>query len=513
MPSYLGRLFITAALALAPAGAMAGTVTPEAVTAALPLLEQQAQAAVDRGDVPGLSIAVVYRDEVVFLNGFGLREAGRPDAVDADTVFQLASCSKPIASTVVAALVGAGTVTWDSRIADIDPGFALAEAYPTQQLTIRDLFAHRSGLPGDAGNELEALGYGRDEILHRLRQVAPASSFRSGYSYSNFGITEGAVAAAKAAGLAWEDAAEREIYAPLGMASTSSRHADFLSRTDRAALHVRVGGTWQAKLTRDPDAQSPAGGVSSTAHDMAQWLRLELGRGRYAGRQLIPQEAIDQTHQPLMARGANPVSGAAAFYGLGWNVEYGRHGLQWDHAGAFSVGARSLVSLYPDDDIGIVILSNAFPTGLPEGLADSFFDQVFDGRVSDNWAAKWGQMYDGLFGPAVAASQARYGTPPATPSSALPLFDYAGTYANDYLGTATVVERQGALWLTLGPRQQTEFPLRHFDRDMFVYSPAAEIPDAFAAVTFRIGPDQIADQMTIEDLDDLGLGVLTRVSQ
>lgn len=513
MPLHLGRLFINAALALAPAGAMAGTVTPEAVTAALPLLEQQAQAAVDRVDVPGLSIAVVYRDEVVFLKGFGLREAGQPAAVDADTVFQLASCSKPIASTVVAALVGAGTVTWDSRIADIDPGFALAEAYPTQQLTIRDLFAHRSGLPGDAGNELEALGYGRDEILHRLRQVAPASSFRSGYSYSNFGITEGAVAAAKAAGLAWEDAAEREIYAPLGMASTSSRHADFLSRTDRASLHVRVGGTWQAKLTRDPDAQSPAGGVSSTAHDMAQWLRLELGRGRYAGRQLIPQEAIDQTHQPLMARGANPVTGAAAFYGLGWNVEYGRHGLQWDHAGAFSVGARSLVSLYPDDDIGIVILSNAFPTGLPEGLADSFFDQVFDGRVSDNWAAKWGQMYDGLFGPAVAASQARYGTPPATPSPALPLFAYAGTYANDYLGTATVVERQGALWLTLGPRQQTEFPLRHFDRDMFVYSPAAEIPDAFAAVTFRLGPDQIADQVTIEDLDDLGLGVLTRVSQ
>ncbi len=504
---------IAIALSLTPATAAPAAVAEQAVQAALPKLEQLAQAAVDRGDVPGLSIAVVYRDRVVFLKGFGLREEGKPDTVDADTVFQLASCSKPVSATVVAALVGRGVVTWDSRIAGIDPGFALADAYPTQQLTIRDLFAHRSGLPGEAGNELEALGYDRGEILHRLRQVAPASSFRSAYSYSNFGLTEGAVAAAKAAGMSWEDAAQQLLYGPLGMTMTSSRHADFLTRTNRSALHIRVGGDWAAKLTRDPDPQAPAGGVSSTARDMAQWLRLQLGRGRYAGEVLIKPEALAETHQPLMARGANPVTGAAAFYGLGWNVQYGRHGLQWDHAGAFSVGARTLVTLFPDDDIGIVVLTNAFPTGLPEGVADSFFDQVFDGRVTEDWTAKWNKAFEGLFGPAVAAAQARYGTPPASPSPALPLSAYAGSYANAYLGTATVTDRQGTLWLALGPKQQAEFPLRPFDRDLFVYSPSAEIPDALAAVTFRIGPDQTADQMTIEDLDDDGLGVLARTPQ
>jgi CubicO group peptidase (beta-lactamase class C family) len=501
------------ALTLAPATAALAAVTEEAVQAALPKLEQLAQQTVDRGDVPGLSIAVVYRDRVVFLKGFGLREEGKPDTVDADTVFQLASCSKPVSSTVVAALVGRGVVSWDSRIADIDPGFALAEAYPTRQLTIRDLFSHRSGLPGDAGNELEALGYGRDEILHRLRQVPPASSFRSGYSYSNFGLTEGGVAAAKAAGMSWEDAAQQLLYGPLGMTMTSSRHADFLARADRAELHIRVGGAWQAKIKRDPDAQAPAGGVSSTARDMAQWLRLELGGGRYAGEDLIKPEALAETHQPLMARGANPVTGAASFYGLGWNVEYGRHGLQWGHAGAFSVGARTQVSLYPDEDIGIVVLANAFPTGVPEGIADSFFDQVFDGRTGEDWIAKWNRMYEGMFAPVVAAAQARYGKAPASPSPALPLSAYAGSYANAYLGTATVTERQGTLWLALGPKQQAEFPLRHFDRDLFVYTPSPEIPDAPAGVTFRIGPDGSADQVTIEDLDDLGLGVLARTPQ
>ena len=172
----------------------------------------------------------MFDDQVVYLGGFGVRETGKPATVDADTVFQIASSSKPIASTIVASLVSDGTVAWDTRIADIDPEFQLFDAYPTEQVTLRDLFSHRSGLPGNAGNDIEQLGYDRDTILHRLRLVPPASSFRSTYAYSNFGLTEGGVAAAKAAGMTWEDAAEAKLYRPLGMSDTSSRYADFLAR-------------------------------------------------------------------------------------------------------------------------------------------------------------------------------------------------------------------------------------------------------------------------------------------
>ena len=325
-------------------------------------------------EVPGLSIAIIHDDEVVYRKGFGLREIGKPDMVGADTVFQIASLSKPVSSTVVAALVGEGIVSWDSRLADIDPAFRLAEAYPTSMITIRDLFAHRSGLPGGAGDDLEEIGYGRDEILQRLRLLRPASSFRSAYAYSNFGLTAGAVAAAKPTGRSWEDVAEEKLYRPLRMTSTSSRHADFLARPDRAALHIRDNGGWAAKVRRNPDPQAPAGGVSSTVGDLANWARLELGRGMFDGKRLIAVDALDQTHEPLMSRGPNPVTQAQSFYGLGWNVEFGRHGLTWGHAGAFSAGARSLVTLYPKSGLGIVVLSNAFPTGVPEGVSDSFAD-------------------------------------------------------------------------------------------------------------------------------------------
>lgn len=509
--SIVRRLaWLLPAIALAPMPSSAQTATAEQVTAALTQLEQLAEAAISDGSVPALAIGVVHDDKVVFLKGFGVREAGKPETVDADTVFQIASMSKPISATVVAALVSDGIVSWDAKISDLDPAFRLAEPYPTSQLTVRDLFSHRSGLPGTAGDDLEEIGYDRAEILRRLRFVSPSSSFRAGYSYSNFGLTEGAVAAAIPTGKAWEDVAEKKLYRPLGMASTSSRHADFVRRANRAALHIKADGAWAARVERQPDAQAPAGGVSSTARDLTQWLRLELANGSHDGKQLIAAAALDQTHVPLMTRGRNPVSGGQSFYGLGWNVEFGRHGLSWGHAGAFSVGARSLVTLFPERQLGIVILANAFPTGVPEGLSDSFADLVFDGKVGKDWLKDWNAIYAGMFGPAVAAAKAAYATPPSPATPARPAAAYAGRYANDFAGEAVVAAAGDGLVLKLGPDGAKSYPLSHFDRDLFLSFPSPELPDMPSAVSFVIGPDGKASTITIEVLDANGLGTLRR---
>ncbi len=491
--------------------ALSETATKEKVVAAIPRLEQLARDAIAKGQVPGLAIAIVYKDEVVYLGGFGVREAGKLGTVDADTVFQLASFSKPMSATVVAALVSDGVVAWDSRIADLDPALKLHDAYPTEQVTVTDLFNHRSGLSGNAGNDLEDLGYDRATILSRLHLLKPTSSFRAGYAYSNFGLTEGAVAAAKPTGKSWEDVCEEKLYKPLGMGSTSSRNADFLSHENRAELHVPIDGKWKALVKRDPDPQAPAGGVSSNVRDLAQWMRLELGNGKYNGVQLIKEEALAPTHQPLFDRGKNPVTGSQTFYGRGWNVDFGRYGTVWGHAGAFSTGAHTLVSLLPSEQLGIVVLANAFPTGVTEGLADSFFDLVLAGAPKQDYVTQWNAVFDSLFGPAIEAAKKVYAAKPATPSPALPLSSYAGTYANDYLGKAAVAEKDGGLVLKLGPDGAKSRPLTHFDRDLFIYYPTAEMPDMPFAVTFAIGPDQKASQVTIDDLNDDGQGVLARV--
>ncbi|HTZ71849.1 MAG TPA: serine hydrolase [Acetobacteraceae bacterium] len=503
------RLATWLVVLIMPATAMAQTVTRAQVMAALPALDATAKQQVANGAVPGLAIAVVFDDQVVFSKGYGLRQAGKPDAVTPDTVFQIASMSKPVSSTIVAALVSKGLVSWDSRIADIDPSFRLHDAYPTAELTVRDLFVHRSGLPGVAGNELEDIGYDRGEILHRLALVPASSSFRAVYSYSNFGLTEGAVAAAKPTSKSWEQVADDFLYRPLAMASTSSRYADFVRRGNRASLHVKIDGKWVV-LQRQPDAQAPAGGVSSSVRDLAQWLRLELADGKFNGKPLIAAKALAETHEPQIGRGTNPVTGAAAFYALGWNVEFGRHGLTWGHAGAFSVGARSLVTLYPKAKLGIVLLANTFPTGVPEGIADEFADQAFDGKPGKDWITPWNEAYSGLLGAAAKQAKARYAAPPATPTPALVDAAYVGHYANAYIGEATVSARNHVLTVRLGPGGKRIYTLRHFDRDAYICFPDPESPDVPAGVNFTIGPDGKATAITIDQLNDVGLGTLQR---
>ena len=491
----------------------AGAVTKADVDAALPKLESYIREKMDAGAVPGLSVAIVFNDQVVYLKGFGVREVGRPDPVDADTVFQIASLSKPVSSSIVAAIVSDGTVTWDTRIADIDPSFQLFDAYPTAEVTIRDLFAHRSGLPGNAGNDLEALGYDRDTILHRLRLVRPWVSFRGGYAYSNFGLTEGGVAAAKAAGMSWEDAAEAKLFKPLGMTGTTTRYADYLAAENKAVLHVRYDGKWQALAKRMPDAQAPAGGINSTARDLAEWMRLELADGKYDGKQLIAAGAIEATHTPVMSRGIHPITGLPNFYALGWGVSYGPHGVVWDHAGAFSNGARTFVRLIPSEQLGIVVLANAFPTGMPEAVSETFYDLVFDGKSTRDWLADWNALYESMAGPANEAAMTTFGNPPASPSPALPLSAYVGTYANDYFGEATVAEADGGLTVKLGPGGKNARPLKHFDRDIFLYYPYAEAPDVPVPATFEIGPDRKATQVFFDDLNDTGFGAFPRVPE
>src|SRR5256885_6910427 len=203
-------------------------VTSEQVTRAIQELEKLAQKQIQENALPGLAVAVVFQDKAVYAKGFGVGDTNTKVPIDADTVFQLASLSKSIGSTVVAELVGEGKITWDSKLTALDPTFEMFDPWVTREITIRDMYAHRSGLPAHAGDLLEDLGFTRAEILYRLRYQRPDSSFRSHYAYTNFGITAAAIAAVKAYSMEWETASEEKLYKPLGMTSTSSRHSAFL---------------------------------------------------------------------------------------------------------------------------------------------------------------------------------------------------------------------------------------------------------------------------------------------
>src|SRR4051812_34834944 len=366
-----------------------GHVTAARAALAVERAPALARQVLAQSGVPGMSVAIVYQDAVTFIGGFGVRQVGEAALIDADTVFQLASVSKPLAATVVSAVVGDGTVAWNSRMADLVPWFALSDPWITQEVTLADLFAHRSGLRDHAGDLLEDLGFPRDDILYRLRYLEPEYSFRDGYKYTNYGLTAAAVAAAQAAGTSWEDLSATRLYAPLGMTQTSSRFADYLAATNRAIPHVKVGNIWQVTpQQRDPDPQSPAGGVSSTARDLAQWLRLQLGQGMFGGTQLIPAAALAPTHLPqaVSNRPSDPATQRAGFYGLGSNVSYTDFGtIQWGHSGGFALGAGTTVFLLPGAGFGVLALTNASGLGAAEAFGLSVLDLAQQGEITRDW--------------------------------------------------------------------------------------------------------------------------------
>src|SRR5262249_49384438 len=163
-------------------------------------------------------------------------------------------------------------------------------------------------------------------------------------------------------------------------------------------------GEWAAFTRRNADAQSPAGGASSTARDMAQWLRLLLNDGQHDGKQVVNKAALAETHVPASVRGVDPQTGSAGLYGLGWSRDYREHGVEWNHAGAFAAGARTTVRLVPGARLGIVVLANAFPSGVPEGIAQTFFDDVFIGSPAKDWVALANGIFDAAYKEMMKAS-------------------------------------------------------------------------------------------------------------
>jgi CubicO group peptidase (beta-lactamase class C family) len=488
-------------------------ITPERVDAALAQLDPYIQANLAKTRVPGAAIAVIYNDKVVFLRGYGVRKVGEPEKIDPDTVFEIASVSKPIASTILASLVGQGKISWDDRIADLEPGFQLSSPETTREVTIRDFLSHRSGLATESGDLLEDLGYSRPDILYRMRYLPLPGTFRKTYAYSNFGYTTGAIAAATKIGKPWETIAEEQLYVPLGMTSTSSRFSDYENRANKAALHIMLHDQPFNRFVREADAEAPAGGVSSSARDLAKWVRLQLNGGEWNGKRLIDATALAETHKPQVCRVAtdptkpNQCPGNQ-YYGLGWDV--GKDALghdQFAHSGAFFLGTSTAVYILPEEHIGILALTNSTPVGLPESICLTFLDYLHYGKQQRDYLPLIAHVMDQMIAETQNASPDYANLPaPATSKIAHPLSTYAGKYSNEYFGTLEVSVQDNRLVLRLPPRG-AYYELTHWDGDTFSYYFASE-STGHGRRGAKFSPDK--NQVLIENLVPEHNAVFTR---
>jgi CubicO group peptidase (beta-lactamase class C family) len=496
-----------------PPSASALSEVPPPLVPAMPLPENAVEDAVAKLDgiaddlmkksgIPGMAVAVVHGGKTLYTKGFGVKDVRNSEKVDPDTVFQLASLSKPLSATVVAHQVGTNAIGWDTPIVSKLPWFALSDPVVTRMVTVGDMFSHRSGLPDHAGDMLEDLGYDRRHVLERLRQL-PLDPFRISYAYTNFGLTAGAEAVAVGVGKSWEDLADEVLLRPLGMASTSYRFADYEARPNRAIGHIHVDGRYEPRYIRDPQPESPAGGVSSSVNDMTRWLAMVLANGSHDGKQIVDSTALlpAVTPQIVSSRATEPAM-RSGFYGYGFNVgPTSAARMEFSHSGAFELGAGTNVVILPSADVAIVALTNATPSGVPEALTAQFADLVQFGEVREDWL----KLYQGLMAPMEAPVGSLVGQkPPANPAPTAPLASYVGTYQNDYWGPARITEKDGKLHLALGTK--LDVPLEHWDGNVFSYSWVSENspPGTVSKATFD------GNRLTLEYYDTLKKGAFIR---
>lgn len=484
------------------------SIPPKRIPAAVARLDSIIKGVMAKTGVPGVAAAVVHDGKVLYAKGFGVRDVNSTARVDASTVFHLASVSKSLSSTVVAGAVGKKVINWTDPVIGHLPSFALADPYVTEHVTYADLFSHTSGLPDHAGDLLEDLGYDQDYILNRLR-LEPLAPFRGEWAYTNFGLTAAAVGAAAATGRSWAELADKVLFGPADMPSSSFRYSDFVKESNRAAMHVRVGKRWVQKYTRDADPEAPAGGASSNVLDLANWMMLLLADGTWKGKPVIGADALGQAHMPhaLSQLPMSPIS-RSGFYGYGINVGYDYSArLRLNHSGGFLQGAATVFTLVPAANLGIVVLTNGMPIGIPESIANYFLDYVVAGSIQDDWLKLYGQVFGAMY---VNPSELAGKEPPKHPVPAKPDSFYTGTYDNPYYGPIRVVSEGGSLHLRIGPRPN-DYVLRHWSGDLFAFYPTGENALGITAATFNSDADSPpAASVTLEYYNTTGLGTFIR---
>ncbi len=456
--------------------------------------------------VPGLSVAIVKDGKTVLAKGYGVRKMGNPTPVDENTLFGIGSNTKAFTSAALASLVDEGKLSWDDRVYERLPGFQMYDPYVSHEMTIRDLLTHRSGMGLGEGDLLfwPHSTFTREDIIYRLRFMKPASSFRSRFAYDNLLYIAAGQIIPAVTGKSWEDYIRGRILLPLGMATTNLSNAAFKPGDNYAWPHSKLDGKLQVIDFINLDNAGPAGSINSSAAEMAKWVTLQLNRGKFPdgdarARLFSERQSREmwsaQTILPV-DEGSGPLAGLNtkfADYGLGWGLrDY--HGRKLvGHTGGVS-GFVSRVMLVPEENLGVVILTNAEEEGAFDSILFHLLDSYFAVSSTD-WIAAFKAAKDERE-KAAAQVMIDFDKRPDVAKPSLPLNEYAGVYKDAWYGPASIRLENAGLVFTLDHTPKAVADLQIWQYDTFkAHFRDRTIEDAF--VTFTLNPVGRVDHFTM----------------
>jgi CubicO group peptidase (beta-lactamase class C family) len=411
-------------------------------------LDAYVERAMKEWEIPGLALVVVKGDSVIYTKGYGVADLATGAPVDENTLFAIASTSKAFTAAALGMLVDDGKVRWDDPVSRFLPEFQLKDPWITGNLTVRDLLTHRVGIAREDNLWLSA-PFERGEILRRARYLDQVDPFRARYGYNNLMFIAAGEVVGRASGLGWDDFVAERIFAPLGMARSTTRSAVVETRGNVAASHARVDGRVVSAARRRYDNIGGAGAIFSSAHDMGQWLRLQVGGGTYAGTRLLSDSAVAEMRQPQnplrvdsLSRRLFPDTRFRA-YALGWIVQDYRGRTLVHHSGSINY-TRTHVGFIPEEGIGFAAMANLTTSDLQMALMYRVLDALL-GAPAHDWSAEYLAIaHRGDERSARSRRELEEARLPGTTPS-VPLERYAGTYESTLYGQATVRVEGGGL--------------------------------------------------------------------
>lgn len=435
--------------------------------------------------VPGLSVAVVRRDSVLLLKGYGVLQVGDPAPVDQNTLFGMMSTTKAMTAMAIAMLVDDGRLGWDDPVTRWVPEFAMPDAWVTENLRVIDLLTHNTGL-GNADLLWSRHDLDAPEIYRRLRLLRPAYPLRGGFVYQNIMYGLAGEIVTRASGLSYGEFLRRRLLGPLGMTRTypSLAAMEAAEEGNRSRAHYRIRDTVRVIDDESVDVLASAGGVWSTAADMASWLRFLLDSARVGGTRLVSDSNFRRLFQPQSFVGPDEYYASARLtqprwttYGLGWfQQDYRGHYIAF-HTGSLD-GRTAIIGLVPEERAGIYVFGNLDHAELRHALMFRAFDLFLGGPPRD-WNGEFLRLYGGIRARADSARALELRSRIQGTRPSHPLADYAGRYDHPVWGDV-VVERLGAgLMFHMGTNPQLRGPLRHWHYDTF----RAELGDGRDAPT------------------------------
>jgi CubicO group peptidase (beta-lactamase class C family) len=468
--------------------------------------DKYARAVMKEFEVPGMCVAIVKDGKVIVSKGYGIKKLGENDVVDEHTLFNIASNTKAFTATALAILVEEGKLEWNARVIKYLPWFRLADPYVTQELTVKDLLVHRSGLGLGGGDLLwwPTSDYTRRQIAEHLQFIPLETSFRSAYAYDNVLYLVAGELIQAITGVSWEEFIETKIMKPIGMTGSKTHLSEIRTNSNVAVPHAEIEGKVKVVTPFTCDNADPAAGILSNASDMAKWMIVQLDSGKFSdtarlfSRNSTRQLWAEVTPVPFGDPPQNLHQLKSNFngYALGFGVRDYRGKKIVSHTGGMP-GYVSRVTMIPEDKLGIAVLTNQESGNAFNAVIYYVVDEFLKAGKFD-WINAYKKIQSRADSMTAAEDRAREAARDTASHPSLPIAKYMGKYRDNWYGDVemALIDSKPTIKFSMTPSLAGE--LIHWQYDTFIARWYDRELRADAYVTFALKPDGSIDHVKMQ---------------